>query len=471
MGYLDNIYFFGGEDADLWNKAYAEDISLESLQKRNAIRSMQVGEITSRDQIINPYSVVNPDWYGDSDSERMAYESDLTFAKQLAEQQTAAYQDFYNSDQQKAIRMQKAGLNPDILGTNGASDASGIQSPDAMPGSFRPSEAERTSMMFGNISSLVSGIASVASLPNLFATTKLAATQVAAQELANNSAFEDLVGSEISSRLSDSITAALDAGEASFDLASWFKDEANFEGIFESYAPSDTSRYRSSYNNARNRVQKNLAAAYDQGKVTAENRGSFAALAADPRSSSDLLIQVAATQPYMQAQARLEKAVAEYQAYLNEWNLRYQEGLDVNKAVDVANAQNDYNADYYKQLDSEKAAKLQNLIYEVNAIDQEMRKTIKNNYRILYDRDPYSVVGMSAAYLYNDAPRSWGDYWKAAASIVIDDTFNYNPTTDEYNTGNRFLDWLSNPVGGAKPNNLSTGAAAFIPPGSPAILL
>lgn len=418
--------------------------------------------ITSRDQIVNPVELLSQMEYGNSAKERKRYEEDLAILEELQKQQQASYDEWYNSPEQQNIRDRAAGLNTDILGLSGSETA---QTPvgGADPLANVPSTGEQFTNIASGITSLVSGVASMASLPSAFANFKLLNSQVHAQELQNLKDFESLAGGEISSRLSDSISTALDSGDAAFDIASWFADEKNFEGIFESYSPNDNHRYRSSFANVRKRMQQNLGRAYEQGKVTNENKSSFAAMAADPRYSSDFLIQVAATKPYMEAQLKAEKAIADYQAYLNEWNLKYQEGLNVDTAVDVANSRNEYDSEYYAALDAEKSARYQNLMNEVEAIGLELERAIRSNYKTLYEGNENNLTGVSVAYLYRNAPTGWKDFYLVNSHLLIEQGANVNPSTGLPNTGSVVQNYLYNPTGAAAPPD---PAYNFIPPGA-----
>lgn len=422
--------------------------------------------ITSRDQIVNPVELLSQMPYGNSVKERKRYAEDLAKLEELQKQQQASYDEWYNSPEQQNIRDRQAGLNPDIVGLSGSETE---QTPvgGADPLANVPSNSERFSSFAAGIGSLVSGVAGMASLPSLFSTSKLVSAQAKAQELANLSTFEQMVGSEISSRLSDAITAALDSGADSYDIADFFGDDKNFDGVFDTYAPTDSSRYRSSFANVRNRLQKNLAEAYEQGRVTSQNRSSFSALAADPRNSSDFLIQVAATKPYMEAQLKLEKAIMNYQTILNDYNAEYQKGLNVNTAIDAANAQGDYNKQYFEELDGKKAAAYENLLKEVDSIGLELEKMIRDNYRTLYKGNENNLTGVSVAYLYRNAPSGWKDYFLANSVIVTEEASKtIDPTTGLFNSGNPLQDYILNPTGVGMPYLGSSGAAAFVPPGS-----
>lgn len=417
------------------------------------IQNLSTTGITSREQIINPDLIMSDFNFGNSVSERKRYEEIRNSLLEIQKQQDAAYQEWYESPEQQNIRDRAAGLNTDILGLSGSESAvTDVGSESAL--SQIPSNADRFSAIGSGITSLVNSVAAMASLPSSFANFKLVNSQLQAQELQNLKDFESLAVGEISSRLSDSISSALDGGEAAFDIASWFADEKNFEGIFESYSPKDNARFRSSFANVRKRLQQNLGKAYEQGKVTNENKSSFAAMAADPRYSTDFLIQVAATKPYMEAQLKVEKAIADYQAYLNEWNLKYQQGLNVEIAVDVANQQNQYNSEYYDQLDSEKAARYQNLMNEVESIGLELEKSIRSNYKTLYEGNENNLTGVSVAYLYRNAPSGWKDYFLANSNLLLNSGISsIDPDTGVPDTGSKIQDWSINPLGVSIANN------------------
>ena len=307
-----------------------------------------------------------------------------------------------------------------MLGVEGSqgSDTNPLQ---GTPYDGIPTRGQQFANVASGIGSLVSSVASVASLGNLFssigltkAQTGLVKSQESASKLGLLSAFEQLASGEISSRLSDAVSG-LAAGE-SLDIAEWFSNDVNFEGIFEAYSPEDTPVYRQAFNNLRSRRQRSLGAAYEQGKLTAQYQTDFASLVADPNYSADMLIQIAQLKPFMNAQFELRKARVAYETKLNQWNLEYQDALSVADAVHAANATNQYNAAYFTELDGKKKALEDNFRAESEAIRLRMRKSIDNNLLEIYKQHPHDMKGIAAAYTFGDGVgMKWYEFMTSSA--------------------------------------------------------
>ena len=100
----------------------ALDIAYNKFQQIQAYEDMfasGVGEVTDRNQIINPYDV-DPNIFGFSRAGKARYQQFLNQAIAYAQQQEAAYKEWYESPEQQAIRERRAGLNPDIIGLDDA---------------------------------------------------------------------------------------------------------------------------------------------------------------------------------------------------------------------------------------------------------------------------------------------------------------------------------------------------------------
>lgn len=382
--------------------------------------------ITDRSQIINPEQILAQGNWNNSADSIAEYNKALQALRNIQAQQEAAFAEYYNSPINQVQRDQVAGLNPDILGLSGSQAAqAGVG--ESQPYSGLPTSEElafqKQQIRNQQVANVLSSIATVANLANAFSglavlpnqvkllknQADLTSSQSDASLLQNLSSFENLVGTEISSRLSDSISSSLSNG-LSLDINEWFSDEKNFENLFESYAPSDLPAYRNAFSNVRKRMQSSLGRAYSQGKVTAENQGSFSALVADPTYSADQLIQIAQLRPYMEARRDLEKARNEYETKLSEWNTKYQDALSVRDAVDVANAKNEYDAEYYSSMDAEKMALYDSYIKQAEGIRSRMRFKIDSNLMEVYEAHPYDIKGFGAAYAYDNAGLTWYEY-------------------------------------------------------------
>ena len=397
---------------------------------QNWLQSYTSGDylnITDRSQIINPEEILAQGNWTNSAASIAEYNKALQALRNIQAQQEAAYEEYYNSPINQVQRDQVAGLNPDILGLSGSQAAqAGVG--ESQPYSGLPTSEElafqKQQVRNQQVANVLSSIATVANLANAFSglavlpnqvkllnnQSDLTSTQADSSLLQNLSSFENLVGTEISSRLSDNISSSLSLGQ-SLDINEWFSNEKNFENLFESYSPADTPAYRNAFDNVRKRMQFSLGRAYAQGKVTAENQGSFSALVADPTYSADQLIQIAQLRPYMDARRDLEIARNEYETKLAEWNTKYQDALSVRDAVDVANAKNEYDAEYYSNMDAEKMALYDSYIKQAEGIRSRMRSKIDSNLMEIYEAHPYDIKGFGAAYAFDNAGLTWYEYF------------------------------------------------------------
>lgn len=378
-------------------------------------------DVTDRNDIINPEKLLEGFDWSTSTDDQAQYNRLLQLLRNYQSQQEASYQEWYNSTEQQVLRDRVAGLNTDILGVSGsqASEAGvGAGSPFEGITSQEEINVQKQQMKNQRFANLVSSIGTIANLANVFSGLStlplqkdLLKAQADSQNLGNLASFEAMAGTEISSRLSDAISSALSIPGQSLDINEWFGNESNFNNVFEAYAPSDTPAYRNAFANVRKRMQSSLGRAYEQGKVTAENQGSFSSLVADPTYSADHLIQIAQLRPYMEACKELQLARDTYERKLAEWNTKYRDALSVRSAVDAANAQSEYDAEYYRNIDAERQAAYDMLIKESQAIASKMQKVIDSNLIEIYDKNPSNHKGIAAAYLFSGgASKSWYEY-------------------------------------------------------------
>lgn len=380
-------------------------------------------KVRDRSDIINPEQILNRITWG-TDAESVAlYNKYLQALRNLQAQQESAYQEWYNSTLQQAQRDQLAGLNTDLLGISGNSLASQSDVGSSNPYDGLPTSEEiaiqKAQVRNQRIANLISSIGTVANLGSSFAGIgktvadfALSRSQKVAQDISNIQSFEDLAGSEIASRLSDSIGSAVSAGQ-SLDINEWFSNPENTSGILETYQPTGVD-YSRSFSNVRNRIQRNLGQAYENGKVTAENQSNFAAIAADPRYSADVLVQMAQLKPYMEARLAMQMAQDEYNEVLANWNKEYQKALSSKNAVDFANNQNEYQAEYFKELEAKKMAAYETYIKQAEAIRSQMRSAIDSNLMAIYKANPNNQKGFAAAYMFDNAGLAWYEYLGAA---------------------------------------------------------
>lgn len=428
-------------------KRSVDEISEEFDNYISVLTSGDYLNITDRSQIINPEQILLAYGFPNTEAGQAAYSKALAALKSIQEQQIAAYEEWYNSPERQNIRDRAAGLNPDILGLSGSQAAeSSVQSQNPIAGlptaedtalKREQMRSERANRIIGVVSS-ISSIANLAtSFSSIFlnqAQKGLIGSQKKAIDLQNLKDFESLSGSEIASRLSDSISTALSAGE-SLDVSAWFNDDSNFAGILETYSPDGSKRYSDSFSNVRKRLQKSLGAAYEQGRVTADNQSSFSAVLADPRFSTDQILQIAQIRPYMDAKLAMQKAHDEYQKALSDLKSEYMKGLKIDTAVDAANAKFEYDSEYYKEMDGKQSAIYQNYVDECNSIVSRMRSAINSNLLSIYEKHPNDIRGFSAAYLFDNASAEWSDYLIAGnAAFMFEGGKRKSRKSDIYDT-------------------------------------
>lgn len=382
-------------------------------------------DITNRDDIINPEDILSNFWniFPDTVENRAKYEQLLNALRNVQAQQEASYQEWYNSTAQQALRDQQAGLNTDILGISGASQASAAEVGSSQPMSGLPTSEEMSmqqeQIRLSRFQSVMSAVSSICSIPASFAgafgsvasgigSLKMAKAASQLSNLQATEQFENLAGSEIASRLSDSISSSLSAGQ-SLDLASWFSDENNFAGILDAYSPPG-SDFSASFANVRKRMQRTLGSAYADGKVTAENQGSFSALLADPRYSSDQIVQIAHLKPYMQARADLQLLMDKYQSKVAEVKTKFADGMNVDSAIDAANAKFEFDGKYYDSRDGANEALAEWYVKESEGIIAKMRGAIEQNLLDVYNANPNNERGFAAAYLSGARSMDWYEY-------------------------------------------------------------
>lgn len=467
MGWFDKLENFkvGTTPKDIANQIYDSTKKSKLDDFVSSIYDIlgRSSDVTDRNDIINPEKLLEGFDWSTSNEDQAQYNRLLQLLRNYQAQQEASYQEWYNSTEQKVLRDRVAGLNTDILGVSDsqASEAGvGAGSPFEGVTSQEEINVQKQQIKNQRFANLISSIGTIANLASAFSGLStlplqkdLLKAQADSQNLGNLASFEAMAGTEISSRLSDSISSAISLGQ-SLDINEWFGNESNFNNVFEAYAPSDTPVYRNAFANVRKRMQSSLGRAYEQGKVTAENQGSFSSLVADPTYSADQLIQIAQLRPYMEARKELQLARDTYEKKLAEWNSKYRDALSVRSAVDAANAQSDYDAEYYRNMDAERQAAYDMLIKESQSIAAKMQKNIDNNLIEIYNHNSSNHKGIAAAYLFSGgASKSWYEYL-LSYEIMMD--FRGEVGDSRVETS----------LTGGSPLSYPDPARAFIPPGS-----
>lgn len=436
----------------------------------NLLNDPDLYNITDRSQIINPEEILSRFKFGTSDAEVARYNKALQALRNIQAQQEVAFEEWYNSTSQQAIRDREAGLNTDILGISGQSQASGVSQQTESPYDGVTTDEtrmfEQQSLRLQKFQSVMSAVSSICNIPATFASAFGALTQGKASKASSQltqlqmlKEFESLAGGEISSRLTDSISSALEAGQ-SLDLVEWFGNDDNFSGILESYSPPGTD-FSASFANVRKRMQRTLGSAYGEGKVTADNQGSFSALLADPRYSSDQLVQIAHLKPYMKARTDLQLLNDEYQSKVTRLKDSYISGFNVDAAVDAANAKFAFDGEYYSSRDGAAEALNEWYMKEADGIVARMRSAIQHNLFDMYDKNQNNERGFAAAYLSSANSVEWYEY--LIAQELMYGVKRFSSVSSDYDTSNHSFGY---PHGVPSPS--LGNAQAFVPINSPA---
>lgn len=373
-----------------------------------------VGQVTSRDQIIDPTSFIQRAWYKNNRRGQAQYESDLETAKRYAEQQEAAYKEWYESPEQAAIRERAAGRNPDLVEMTG-SEAADTSPSQAVPGQGQATNFDVASQAISGVSGIVSSLSGIASLATSFNAIpltnlqkELVGEQIDFQKLANIEAAEGAFGKGIMNRLSNAMSSAVAAGEA-FDIDSWFSDDKNFEGLFESYGFADNVLYRDAFQRSREAKHKIAASSYDAATGTLRSQKSFAESLADPTYDPNVLIQRSFMEPVMEAEFELRKRRAEFEKQIMDIKSQYAESLDVEGIAEGANA-----AAYQQVVDK--------YIADCELICRRAESNIVKNWDDMYLSNKDNAIGMAASYLtMNRGQLGWKQFLVASYMAGLSD--------------------------------------------------
>lgn len=414
----------------------------------NEQMAQEIGSITSRDQIIDPYSLVNMANYRKTRAGIAQYNSDLQQAQQYAERQEAAYLEWYNSPEQQAIRDREAGLNPNLVGLSGSEGVDTQQNPNSPVAGMQTNgqlalESINTAL---NIMQTVASVGSFAAgLPNIGKQGELLDTQIEAMKLGNITAFEQIAHNAIASNFATFHAAATAAGDA-VDVAKYFADDKNFEDIIPSYAPSDSPMYRNALARVRKGSESIIADAYKTNAESLGNQISFAKKLANPYTDPNTLVMAACFEPVMNAIFDAEKEELEFQKLVRDKKKEYMSSIDASEAGEIFMSE-------LRQMQMQRNH--QNIIDGAKAYVYE-------NLKMIYQRDGfYTPAGLQSGTLI------MGHFPNTAAQIVANYLTGLLGSTME--KGNP-LEGTPIEFGSASgvglPTLGSNGAGAFVPPNS-----
>ena len=347
--------------------------------------AQDIGIVTSRDQIIDPFALVNPENYRKTRAGQAQYNSDLKQAQLYAEQQEASYLEWYNSPEQQAIRDREAGLNPDLAGLSGSQGVDTQQDPNS-PIAGMPTNGQMALDTVNAVMNVIQTATSVASfcvgLPNLGKQGKLLDAQIDSTQLGNITSFEQLAHNAIASKFA-TFHAAETAADRAVDVAKWFADDSNFADIIPSYAPSDNPMYQHALARVRKGSESVLSKAYATNVETAEGQQSFAKVLANPYADPSTVVMASILEPTMAALFKMEESEANFRAAAADFKTSAMSGVD---PVEVGKV-------WFGTMEEEyKNQRYQNII-------DEAKSTVYKNLKSTYLNAPTSPAGQTAAML------------------------------------------------------------------------
>lgn len=423
------------------------------------IDNAQVTGITSRDQIINPYDIIDTQMYRNNAAGRALMNKHLEALKNIQSQQQASYDEWYNSAEQQAMREREAGLNPNLSENIDAGSVAQTNAPDGNLLEGVPTVNDAVN----SVTSIVSTLASVASLPLSFAQLSmipaqkallgaqagLAGTQAIAtantasgQHLNNLHSFEGLIYASAAGQFADAVASATSSGQ-SFNVDDFFSNPDTFKGLYEAYVPEDTPQYKAAYQRAIGQVQKIKGEGYKLNKDTALNQTAFSEALSSPYYNDDVLLQLASLSPVMAAQEQLRLLQLDYDTKLLEIS-------DPTLEASSRNAKYKYETDYFNGFEGDKVALYEFMTKKADALLRQCESEIYDNYFKIWKKNPKSTAGLGAAYLIlSKGGHAWYEFGAANLISNIDtkyeevDSSSSTPINRSYSIGTG----QPNPVG------------------------
>lgn len=387
--------------------------------------------ITSLDQVINPYDYAKQYLGDDSAEGRAKYLHYLEEGKYIQQMQMAAYQNWYNSPEEVAKREREAGLNPDLIGLESGNESATASAPETSGVAALPTEEALRSQRIQNIMSIVNGFSQVAGLATSFANLSLVkpqrdlmTSQSVQGQLENIATQEALFGHGISSRLADAIGAVAD-GQV-FDADKWFSDESNLSGLYEAFASSDTPQNKAIFQNLLRNRESLLSQANEIAAQRAKNQTEFAKSSNASHYSPDINIQHQMLSPVMDALQRLDEIKVSFEQEVINMKKEYMKNLDPAKLAELQNAiaaggiaEAGYEEDYFTELNGQLMASYERMIKSCENVKSTMTKAIYNNLFTTYNQNPMSTEGIASSYLLlQGAHITWAEYLAAYGLIL-----------------------------------------------------
>lgn len=448
------------------------DYSLDATNKRlelwNKILEGYVGEVTSRDQFIDPYSVVNPAFYSNTKKGQAQYNADLQRAQLYLQQQQAAYEEWYESPEQQAIRQREAGINPDLAGLSDSESAPVSMNPTS-PIAGIETDGQTASRVVDSISGVVSSLASVASLATAFQKLpselsvlgkqgNLLDSQLAGQNLtnealdiANTSSLGLQMANDIGDLLSTAMQNHLDSGSSDpFDLDGFFSNDDNFASLKDVYGSNP--RYASMLAKQKKAVLQHQKNAVNLQKDVAQGYLDFGQVSSSPFLSPSQKLTILQLRPFTDACIHADLAEVNLRKIIADWYSTVRSGMSPDKAIDAANAQFDttvsqseYQTEYFNSVDPSLVAGFEQFLRDIQATSGTLEQTINQGYLDMYNADPAGVGSWQAAYLYGSkGGTSWTDAFMVrqidSVKSLLDSQVSVAQATGKYAELNQILD-------------------------------
>lgn len=431
--YDPNLLYGENKSVRYKQMKFQADESIDAyLNHLNSILGADIGSITSRDQIIDPYSLVDLSNYRNTKKGQALYNADLERAKLYAERQEAAYQEWFNSEEQQAVRQRDAGLNPDIIGVESA-QASDTEMAQGSPidgiGTTEDTALAVGGAVVTTIGTIVSAVATLGALPATIAAGFATAGQAIAATRKTNAeaiAIEDSLLSNADAKWFGALGDSMSSAEAEqiakdpnskFDHAAWLGDSKNTQPIFEAYVPTGVEkgsalyqRYERAFQRQVASQQRLIASSNKINKDVGQSALDWGYVLANPGIDASQRFQYATIKPIMDFKFKADELVEEVRFMSNELKKLGVGGIDKKIASESINAELKarfakfgFDESFWDNMDGQEAALADMVSRKANALIVDVNAQTKAYFRdIWFDESKSLSERMGAAYCLAD---------------------------------------------------------------------
>lgn len=419
MSQVDKERTLKGSNGLFFNRSQWDKYNANSAQRAAAMDTIAagVGSVTSRDQIINPQSMIDPSMYENTRAGRAQYESDLAALTNFQSQQEAAYQEWYESPEQAALRERAAGLNPDLVGLENAGESAEAPVSDAVPGANLPTNGQMVFNAFSAFSGIIQNASSLALLPSSISSAKaganlanananLANSHATAIDLATIQSAEASYYDAASNILADAVAA-----DPGLDVSAFMSDMNNFSGVFETFAPGISSShplyssYQGAFKRALGSVQKAKAGAMGINTDAAAGQTEFAKALANKYFDPNLRLQIGLIEPLANSEAELYELDLQFQILSQQFETSKLNSLDPETAASsimagysATIAEQNFKKDYFDGFDGDEAAALDYAMKQYQDIIMRIDSSTKQNLWDIYSNKSLSMQERLSAF-------------------------------------------------------------------------